>query len=391
MDPKDLTPEQRLGLLTPRQRQVLEIWCSHRDFDFQALSHSIEAELNMSYQRAGQHIDRIKKKLVDDPLDYCQLLAEPQAEVPPEIRDAFAAEDAEPEEDQAFPLGRPTYVDPGDPPSRPWFWQQLTPIQLVALGAVVPSLVALGLLFLLLTRPNPIPPAPVAPSAPGTQLPTPAPTSPPAAVPVAQPTPQPTAIPTIPPAATSIPPTPTQRPLPSPTPSPVPPGELIYKAADFADWPVSAPGTPGWKRRDNTLVSDNTIRRFQPIFAPVTLYNTDYSIMASIEVLDKDYSSTGIIARTGYFFGPRCCSDQLAIGRVTTPNVYVDIATKAKVHIPRRTSYDYVADLKGTLLTLTVNNVGFDTNDTTFDIPGKVGIWADDVQIIVHNFKVTAL
>jgi DNA-binding CsgD family transcriptional regulator len=222
-------------------------------------------------------------------------------------------------------------------------------------------------------------------------------TSAPAVAAAPLPTTGPTASPT------QAPPTPIQTPSPTatsvpPSPTPFPPGSTIYQTSDFAGWGV---GNSGWKLSDNTLVADNSLDQYHPIFAPATLTTVNYKISATIEVPDvqQAFPAFGFVARTNYSLGvsglPGAGSN-LVILRCCTPNGNADLLGLQEIarqpFTPaRRTRIDYTAELKGTSLSLSASGTVLDAADTTYLTPGKVGLLAIRTSIIVYNFKVIAL
>jgi hypothetical protein len=168
----------------------------------------------------------------------------------------------------------------------------------------------------------------------------------------------------------------------------------------FGSWPLP----PDWKLLNNkTLVSDGTapLNKFAPIFAPYTPENADYSVEATIRLVQdfRNGYSFGIVVRAngqdGYAVGVGRGWGGTHVCYLTgmwTVNAIRDCKGQGLDFKPDSRWHIYRAEAKGNMITLSIDKAVYTSlTDNRFLSPGHVGLWSGGYQLEVRDFKVLQL
>lgn len=173
----------------------------------------------------------------------------------------------------------------------------------------------------------------------------------------------------------------------------------IYQADDtqgWKDWQLST----GWSALGNgLLVSNNTESGSSVALAPYQPDTANYAVEAEIQIPNTDNGSFGIFARSSYQYQGSIYQAITYQGyNYTVFNQYAELTgSVAQQQIPVPISLDtswhvYRIEVKYNVITLFLDGRKLQQiTDNTYLSSGKVGIFANTVQVDVRSFKVFTL
>jgi 3-keto-disaccharide hydrolase len=187
-------------------------------------------------------------------------------------------------------------------------------------------------------------------------------------------------------------------PTPGPTATPTPGPEVLYQA----DWSNGMNGwaaSPSWKTVDGMLITDGGSGNTAAIapYRPGEIAN--YAVEVELKLIRGNGLTYGIFVRgddsgEGYWVGYEGVRQNLGSGATIWSDDYFPYA-KFVQNAPFEPKSDwqiYRVEVKGTTIKLLVDGATIlEVQDNRYISGGKIGLWSQEYQLNIRNFKITKL